>query len=132
MKGVLIVSEREREREDAPHEPTLGEKLADALRGRLKLRDDTTSEERYINRSLKIRRLVLAWMTNNVDQSFESWEEMGGLAGNYCQRMGLKDGASSTCCIRWIHQLSLTGELFRIESQPSGYIVRVREEGAKK
>ena len=107
-------------------EKSLLARIGDGIKG-LKLRDDTSSEERYINRSLEIRRLVRDWMIESVGQHFDSWEEMGAKAGNYCKRMGLKDGASSTACLRWIYQWEMDDELrIYVESTASCYIVRER------
>jgi hypothetical protein len=95
----------------------------------LKGRDDTSAEERYINRSMKIRKGVKAWMFDNLGVLFESWEEMAGLAGNYCaQKKYTKEPASSVACRRWIYQFSLPGAPFHIRGEPSGYVIADRED----
>ena len=79
----------------------------------LKGHDDTSAEERFYNRSIKIRKGCKAFMVECGEKGyiFEGWEEMASKCGNFIkQKRFLKNAASAQVCRRWLYQFSLDAE----------------------
>jgi hypothetical protein len=80
---------------------------------------DISADERFYARSVRIRRLILEWMAQNVDERFDSLGEMEAQAANHAK-------ASMVTARRWIFQFSQPGKPFWIQENPSFYIIRER------
>jgi hypothetical protein len=85
---------------------------------------DISADERFYNRSVKIRRKVMEWMIENVNGRWESLGEMEARAANFA-------GCSMPCSRRWLFQFSQPGKPFRIVETTDWYILRERPEYAK-
>ena len=89
----------------------------------LKGHDDTSAEERFYNRSIKIRKGCLAFMRDKAERGeiFEGWEHLASECGNYIKtRKYLKNAASAQVCRRWLYQ-------FGLESSGTGYAIRSKD-----
>ena len=90
--------------------------------GGLRGQDDSSAEERFYNRSIKIRKGCLEFLKACVNgdhdkrlkvpipegRVFEGWEELASSCGNYIRNKGfLMNRASSQVCRRWIYQFTL-------------------------
>ena len=82
---------------------------------------DITADERFYNRSVKIRRKIMTWMAENVNGRWESLGEMEAQAANYA-------GCSMPCSRRWMFQFSQPGKPFQIVDTTNWYILRERPE----
>jgi hypothetical protein len=81
---------------------------------------DISADERFYNRSVKIRRLVMEWMAAHVDERFDSLGEMEAQAANHAK-------ASMPTARRWIFQFIQPGKPFWIQEATSFYILRERK-----
>ena len=80
---------------------------------------DVSADERFYNRSVRIRRKIMLWMADHVGERFDSLGEMEAQAGNYAK-------CSMPCARRWIFQFAQPGMPFRIEELADFYVVRER------
>jgi len=90
--------------------------------GGIKDRDDTSAEERFYNRSIRIRKGCLALMRDKAEDGeiFEGWEHLASVCGNYIKRKKfLRNAASAQVCRRWLYQFSLqdAGTGYAIQSK---------------
>ena len=85
---------------------------------------DITSEEKFYNRSMKVRIGVkdcLYQLAKDRSLTFDSLEAVGGYCGNYITSAGwLRQGASSVSCVRWIKQYIMVNGHFKLKSLGSG------------
>ena len=80
---------------------------------------DISSEERFYNRSIRIRKDIMRWMIANIDEAFETLGEMEAQAANAAK-------CSMPCARRWLFQYSREGKPFRIEEGTDYYVLRAR------
>ena len=82
-----------------------------------KLARDWSAEERFVNRSMRIRRDVKKWLRKQEREGreFETSGMMSDMCGNDCR-------CSSTAAYRWLHQWSAPNGKFRIEERENGYL----------
>jgi hypothetical protein len=104
------MGERERER-----------KTAAVVDEGLKASADWSTEERYYNRSRKIRRKIRRWLEEHVGYSWSTEESMAAQAANYAD-------CSSVTARRWIHQLTQPGTLFQVNESTELYTLAWRRE----
>jgi hypothetical protein len=74
---------------------------------------DTSAEERYYSRSLRIRRAVLEFLDDNVGRGWADLMTMAGECGNTGKPMPF----SSITAYRWIAQFTAPGFAFGIDSR---------------
>lgn len=108
------MGEKERKSEEASRERV----VQDALDGG-KAMADISADERFYNRSVRIRRKVMAWLMENVNQPFDTLGDMEAQCGNYA-------GCSMPTARRWIFQWTRPGKPFLIEERTDLYIIRER------
>lgn len=80
---------------------------------------DVSADERFYNRSVKIRKKILVWMSDHIGDRWESLGEMEAQAANYAR-------CSMPCSRRWLYQFSQPGKPFIIADTPQWYILRER------
>jgi hypothetical protein len=80
---------------------------------------DITAEERFYNRSVRIRRKILEWMALHVNERFDSLGEMEADAANHAK-------CSMPCARRWLFQFSRPDKPFWIEETSDFYVLRER------
>jgi len=80
---------------------------------------DISADERFYNRSVKIRRKIMEWMMKHVNENFDSLGEMEAQAANFAR-------CSMPCSRRWIFQFVQPDKPFYIEEKPDFYIIRER------
>lgn len=80
---------------------------------------DISAEERFYNRSVRIRRKVMQWLMENLDESFDSYGDMEARCANFA-------GCSMPTARRWIYQWTRPGKPFQIQEGTDFYIVRAR------
>lgn len=83
---------------------------------------DISADERFYNRSVKIRRKVMEWMVEHVGERFDSLGEMEAQAANHAK-------ASMPTARRWIFQFVQPGKPFYIQELADFYVIREREIG---
>lgn len=93
--------------------------------------DDTSADERFYNRSVKIRKGCFAFMGHHVGQLYDSWEDMASDAGNWIRENGyVKQAASIAACRRWLYQYGKPSAAgfcpWKIVSQPAGLVIMDR------
>lgn len=93
--------------------------------------DDTSADERFYNRSVKIRKGCLAYMSEHTERLYPSMEEMAADCGNWIRDKGfLKNAASIAACRRWLFQFSLPSAAsfcpYKIVNQPAGLVIMER------
>lgn len=114
----MIVRKRKRESELTP----------DGLKGH----DDMSAEERFYNRSVKIRDAVLMFMREFAGEKlWDSWEDLAADCGNWIREKKYhRKGASMQVCRRWLYQYSKDSAAsfcaFRVVSQPAGLVIMER------
>lgn len=111
---------REREREKPTGEQARENAMQTAIDSG-KAVADISADERFYARSVRIRRYIMAWMVENVNQRFDSMGEMEAQAANSAK-------ASMVTARRWIFQFSQPGKPFRIEESADFYIIRERSD----
>ena len=80
---------------------------------------DISADERFYNRSVRIRRKVMEFLIEHVNERFDSMGEMEAQAANHAK-------ASMPTARRWIFQFVQPGKPFWIEEQADFYIIRER------
>ncbi len=126
----------EREREKMRESMKGGERERVDASGKLRLWDDTSAEERYYARSVKIRMATLELLKELADRTDEGkpvpWETFQDLArtcGQYVKKgkWDRKPG-SSVACERWVGQYcaKLLG-FFRLSPYGDGFVVAWRD-----
>lgn len=80
---------------------------------------DISADERFYNRSVRIRKRVMMWMVEHIDEKFDSMGEMEAQAANYAR-------CSMPCSRRWIFQFTQPDKPFWIEEETDFYILRQR------
>lgn len=102
----------------------------------LKLFEDTTAEERYYARSIKIRMATLELMLKLADKSeketpipYETLESLGNDCANWVRRGGWdRKPASTVTCQRWAKQfLSRLGPFKPQNFGPAQFVVSWRD-----
>lgn len=76
-------------------------------------RPDQSSEERFYNRSVKIRRWVILWLDRNVGRGWRSLGDMADECGNSPSGSDLP--FSSQAAGRWIHQFTAVNFAFGLQ-----------------
>jgi hypothetical protein len=110
----------EREKEKEPDARMKAGAIQDALDGG-KAMADISADERFYNRSVRIRRKVMKWLLENVNESFDTLGDMEAMCGNYA-------GCSMPTARRWIFQWTRPGKPFMVEERTDLYIIRERKE----
>ena len=82
---------------------------------------DISAEERFYNRSVRIRRKILKWMVEHVGEAWQTYAEMDAEAANAA-------GCHMTTAHRWIFQFSRRGKPFEIEEKVDTVVLRERGE----
>ena len=80
---------------------------------------DLSAEERFYNRSVRIRRGIMAWLVDNEDKTFESLGDMEAQAAN-------KANCSMVTARRWIYQYTRENKPFEVVDKGDYYIIRGR------
>ncbi len=114
------MAERERERER--QKPASAEARANAMQTAIdsgKAVADISADERFYARSVRIRRLIMGWMVDNVNQRFDSMGEMEAQAANYAK-------ASMVTARRGISQFTHPARPCWMQDPPAFYILRER------
>ena len=120
----LIVSENVREREREK------EKLSDVHRQQdeqFKLWKDETSEERFLNRSRKIRKATREFLSINLGVLFDDTEDIASQAANYAEKYLRGSPCSSITTRRWILQFCNKNGPFKAVTSPAGVVIWERE-----
>ena len=81
--------------------------------------EDISAEERFYNRSIKIRRGIMAWLVENEDKSFESLGDLEAQAANMAN-------CSMVTARRWLYQFTRENKPFEIVDKGDFYIIRGR------
>lgn len=92
----------------------------DALDSTLKAFNDQSAEERFYNRSVRIRRKIMKWLMEHVGDSWQTYAEMDAEAGNYA-------GCHMTTAHRWIFQYTRKDKPFEIQETTDAVILRERQ-----
>ncbi len=108
----MSMSEKERERKNEQNA---------VEQGLEKTTKDWSAEERYYNRSRKIRRKVWKWMYDTRGVLFDTEESMSATCANYAR-------CSSVTARRWIHQYSQSNSDFYVHDATNGYTVWLRSD----
>ena len=105
-----IAKQREREHKEAGMQTGIdtGKALA-----------DISADERFYQRSVKIRRKILEWMADHVNDRFDSMGEMEAQAANFAK-------CSMPTARRWIFQFIQPDKPFWIEELSDFYVLRER------
>jgi hypothetical protein len=74
---------------------------------------DRTAVETHISRSLKYRRLIMEFLLENEDTTWESRRELDGRAANFA-------GSSLQCAEKWVFQWTLVGAPWRLDTEAIG------------
>ena len=85
---------------------------------------DWSAEERFVNRSIRIRKHVLKWMESNKGGH---WVEMMQMAQE-CANEFKPFPCASITCYRWIQQFSAKNAPYQIRGDDSGYRLLKRDE----
>lgn len=93
--------------------------------------EDMSAEERFYNRSVKIRDAVLIFMKENQGKLWDSWEDMSSDCGNWIREKRYhRKGASMQVCRRWLYQYSKDSAAsfcaYKVVSQPAGLVIMER------
>lgn len=118
-------SKRERamnEREDASKNRKTLSDVHREMDEHFKLGNDMSSEERFLNRSFKIKRGTREFLERNLGVLFEGTEDAASQAANYCQKFLRGTPCSSITARRWIVQYTAKNAEFMVTSQPAGII----------
>lgn len=122
------MSDSEKEREKEAEERRLAEEraLKEAHKREVqraldssKAVEDISSEERFYNRSVKIRKGIMAFLVDNEDKSFESLGDLEAQAANSAK-------CSMVTARRWLYQFTREGKPFQIVDKGNFYIIRGR------
>lgn len=84
-----------------------------------KLMKDWSAEERFVNRSKKIRKKIQEWMFVHTEEKFET-------SGVLCDECANFAKCSSITAYRWIHQFSAPSAKFRIVEDDNGLMITLR------
>ncbi len=124
----MRLSEREKEREKKADELKEAQERAlkeahkreiqKALDGS-KAVEDISSEERFYNRSVKIRKGIMGFLVDNEDKSYESLGDLEAQAANAAK-------CSMVTARRWLYQFTREGKPFQIVDKGNFYIIRGR------
>ncbi len=116
----MSVREREKKTREKARPSASGVKLFKSTkREDSKIQRDWSAEERFVNRSFKIRKLVRAWLKANTGQIFETSSLMSEICANYSK-------CSSVTAYRWLHQYTAPGQLWIISEQEAGLVIQER------
>lgn len=80
---------------------------------------DISADERFYNRSVRIRRLVMKFLAEHVNERYDSLGELEADAANFAK-------CSMPCSRRWIFQFTRPDKPFWLEERPEMYIIRER------
>jgi len=80
---------------------------------------DISSEERFYNRSRRIRRKIRAWMEEQAERTFPTFESMADEAANFA------DCATPTAR-RWLRQFSARNGDFLISDKEGSFVISHR------
>lgn len=89
-----------------------------------KILADISADERFYNRSRRIRRKIGKFLMLHVDWSYDTLGEMEAEAPNFAD-------CSMPCARRWIFQWTRSTKPFRIEEKDDAYYIRTREHPAE-
>ncbi len=93
--------------------------------GKERMAKDWSAEERFYNRSKRIRKRVRDWLFLKIGEHFDTSSVMSDQAANFA-------GCSSITAYRWIHQFSVDGDPkkapFRITEDENGLYLSLRED----
>jgi len=82
---------------------------------------DWSAEERYVNRSIRIRKHVLKWLGEHVGFSYTEMMRMAEECANEFRPMP----CSSITCYRWIQQFTRVNAPYRIRTDENDwYVIR--------
>lgn len=84
-----------------------------------KLGKDWSAEERFVNRSKKIRKRIREFMFLHTGERFET-------SGLLCDQCANFSKCSSITAYRWIHQYSAPNAEFRILEDENGLSIEIR------
>ena len=86
---------------------------------------DWSAEERYVNRSIRIRKHVLKWMGSHLNFSYTEIMQMAEACANDFRPMP----CASITCYRWIMQFSRPNAPYKIASDENDwYVIKSRRE----
>lgn len=119
------MEEREREKKKVGRASTSKDESTEALAGQTaidtgKTVADISAEERFYNRSVRIRASIMRWMIEHVNERFDSMGEMEAKAANYAK-------CAMPTSRRWIFQFVQDDKPFYIEEKNNMYILRERQ-----
>jgi hypothetical protein len=110
----MTKTERERESENKKSLPI------DFATGPLRW-GDMRPEEKYISRSLKIRRKVLAFLSIHEGSCFYDMPDLCDQVGNFAE-------CSSETARRWIYQFTAPNAPYKLTEQGAGLVIWKREQ----
>lgn len=88
-----------------------------------KLWKDETSEERFLNRSRKIRKATHEFLSLNLGVLFDDTEDLASQAANYAAKYLRGSPCSSITCRRWIIQFCNRNGDFKAVTSPAGVVI---------
>jgi len=80
---------------------------------------DMTSTERHINRSIKIRRAISRFISQNEGQLFDDPKDLGNQAANYAK-------CGYEAAWRWLDQFTAKDQPYVITEQAAGLVIMRR------
>lgn len=80
---------------------------------------DWSAEERFVNRSLKIRRKIFRWLNDHRGAFYYTREDMAADAANFAR-------CAIATAHRWITQYSRPDQPFHIQDTDTGYVIWAR------
>lgn len=89
--------------------------------GKNKPTPDTSAEERYHARSLRIRNRIAEWLTLNEGTTWATMTEINNRAANYA-------GCSSVTAARWVSQFTVVGTAHKIILATDYFLIERRGE----
>lgn len=101
-------------------------KIHDEIDSSFKLWKDETANERYLNRSRRIRQGCYEFLLKNLGVLFDDTEDVAIQAANYCRKYLRGSPASSVTTRRWIIQFCGHGGDFKALNSPAGVIFELR------
>ena len=78
---------------------------------------DWSAEERYVNRSIRIRKHVLKWLGEHTDFAYPDMMNMAEMCANDFKPMP----CASITCYRWIQQFTRINAPYRIRSDENDW-----------
>jgi hypothetical protein len=109
---------RGRKRGEEPVDSGLQKLIQDV--GRNKLGPDVSALEVYYSRSIRIRRLIAEFLTENEGTLWSNLPELHARAANYA-------GCSSPTSARWIHQFTRVGAPWRLVESVDHWLLDRRD-----